>query len=449
MQQAHIFTVFGLNSEVRQVLEQGFGSIWLVGEISNFTAASSGHWYFTLKDERAQIRGAMFRQANQRIRLRPQHGMQVLVRAKLTIYEPRGDYQLIVEHMEDAGLGLLQQQYEQLKTKLQAAGLFDPAHKQALPTTIRKVGVITSPTGAAVRDILAVLRRRDPSIEVVIYPSSVQGKSATAELLDMLQRAVTRSEVDVLILARGGGSLEDLWCFNDEALAHAIFQCPIPTISAVGHEVDFTISDFVADVRAPTPSAAAELISRDQRERIHQLAQLEQRALRAWQRLVGTHQQAQGYWFQRLQQQHPQRQIERNQQRVDELLQRSQYSLQRTLKQTTLRQRQLAVRLSTVHPERQLKRHQQQLEQLQQRLYRVTSVTVKQQQQRFAHLMQNLQLVSPLETIGRGYAVVQTLDGEVIRNPNQLAPQQEFRVRVAEGEFTALKTATTHTTKAT
>src|SRR5690554_188413 len=440
MQQPHIFTVFGLNSEVRQVIEQGFGSIWLVGEISNFTAASSGHWYFTLKDERAQIRAAMFRQANQRSQLQPQHGMQVLVRAKVTVYEPRGDYQLIVEHMEDAGLGLLQQRYEQLKAKLQAAGLFAPDHKQPLPTTIRKVGVITSPTGAAVRDILAVFKRRDPSIEVIIYPSSVQGKAAVTELLQMLQRAVTRNEVDVLILARGGGSLEDLWCFNDEQLAHAIYQCSIPTISAVGHETDFTISDFVADVRAPTPSAAAELVSRDHRDQVHQLQQLEHRAQRAWQRRYEQQQQAQRYWTQRLQQQHPKRQIERNQQRSDELLQRSQHEIGRIIKQTQLHQQQLQTRLTSVHPERQLKLTNQQLEQLQQRLYRATTHTLKQSQQQFQHLMQNLQLVSPLQTIARGYAVVQKLDGQVVRNPDQLQSHEKFRVRVADGEFTALKT---------
>src|SRR5690554_726433 len=236
MQQPHIFTIYGLNTEVRQVLEQGFGSIWLVGEISNFSTPSSGHWYFTLKDERAQIRAAMFRNANSRVRIRPQHKMQVLVRAKLTVYEPRGDYQLIIEHMEDSGAGLLQQKYEQLKAKLQSQGLFAAEHKQALPESIKKVGVITSPTGAAIRDVLAVLRRRDPSIEVVIYPSAVQGQAATGELLNMLQRAITRNEVDVLILTRGGGSLEDLWCFNDEQLAYAIHSSPLPIISAVGHE---------------------------------------------------------------------------------------------------------------------------------------------------------------------------------------------------------------------
>lgn len=440
MQQPHIFTVYGLNNEVRQVLEQGFGSIWLVGEISNFAAPSSGHWYFTLKDERAQIRAAMFRNANQRVRIRPQNGMQVLVRAKLTVYEPRGDYQIIIEHMEDAGAGLLQQKYEQLKAKLQAEGLFDAAHKQALPDSIKKVGVITSPTGAAIRDILAVLHRRDPSVEVIIYPSAVQGQAATGELLHMLQRAIARNEVDVLIMTRGGGSLEDLWCFNDEQLAYALHSCPIPTISAVGHEVDFTICDFVADVRAPTPSAAAELVSRDQRETLHRIGHLSHRVEQAWARFFRQHQQQQQHLTVRLQQQHPQRQLQQNGQRLDELSMRAQHSVQRALQQQQRAQSQLSNRLHNVHPERRLAPLQQQQQQLQQRLQLAMQQLLKQQRQQFQALTQGLHMVSPLQTIERGYAVVRKNDGAVVRNPAQLAPGEAFQVKVADGDFTATKT---------
>ena len=440
MQQPHIFTVYGLNTEVRQVLEQGFGSIWLVGEISNFAAPSSGHWYFTLKDERAQIRAAMFRNANQRVRIRPQHGMQVLVRAKLTVYEPRGDYQLIIEHMEDAGAGLLQQKYEQLKAKLQGEGLFDPAHKQPLPESIKKVGVITSPTGAAVRDILAVLKRRDPSVEVIIYPSAVQGQAATGELLHMLQRAISRNEVDALIMARGGGSLEDLWCFNDEQLAYALHSCPIPTISAVGHEVDFTICDFVADVRAPTPSAAAELVSRDQRETLQRISHLAHRVEQAWARYFRQYQQHQQHLAMRLQQQHPQRQLQQNNQRLDELSARVQLAMRRLLQQQQRQQTQLASRLSTVHPERRLAPLQQQQQQLKQRLQLAMSQLLKQQRQRFQSLSQGLHMVSPLQTIERGYAVVRKADGAVVRNPAELATGEAFQVKVAAGDFKAVKT---------
>ncbi|MBR9907728.1 MAG: exodeoxyribonuclease VII large subunit [Gammaproteobacteria bacterium] len=440
MQQPHIFTVYGLNTEVRQVLEQGFGSIWLVGEISNFASPSSGHWYFTLKDERAQIRAAMFRNANQRVRIRPQHGMQVLVRAKLTVYEPRGDYQLIIEHMEDAGAGLLQQKYEQLKAKLQGEGLFDPAHKQPLPESIKKVGVITSPTGAAVRDILAVLKRRDPSVEVIIYPSAMQGQAATGELLHMLQRAISRNEVDALIMARGGGSLEDLWCFNDEQLAYALHSCPIPTISAVGHEVDFTICDFVADVRAPTPSAAAELVSRDQRETLQRISNLAHRVEQAWARYFRQYQQHQQHLAVRLQQQHPQRQLQQNNQRLDELSARVQLAMRRLLQQQQRQQTQLASRLSTVHPERRLAPLQQQQQQLKQRLQLAMSQLLKQQRQRFQSLSQGLHMVSPLQTIERGYAVVRKADGAVVRNPAELATGEAFQVKVAAGDFKAVKT---------
>jgi len=439
MQQSHIFTVHGLNSEVRQVLEQGFGSVWLVGEISNFAAPGSGHWYFTLKDERAQIKAAMFRNANQRVRIQPQQGMQVLVRAKLTVYEPRGDYQLIIEHMEDAGAGLLQQQYEQLKAKLQAAGLFDPQTKQALPPRINKVGVITSPTGAAVRDILAVMKRRDPAVEVIIYPASVQGQSAPQELLQMLQRAIARNEVDVLIVSRGGGSLEDLWCFNNEQLAHALFTCPIPTIAAIGHEVDFTIADFVADVRAATPSAAAELVTRDQRETMQVITHLEHRLARVWQAQMTSWQHQQRYLQQRLQQQHPQRQLQQNSQRLDELSNRAQSALLRQSKLHQQHQQQLQQRLLAAHPKRLLAPAQLQLQQLQQRQQTAMRSVLKQAHLRLQSTIQTLQVVSPLETIARGYAVLQNDQGQVIRDPAELAPQQVFNVRVAKGEFKATK----------
>jgi exodeoxyribonuclease VII large subunit len=439
MSEPQIFTVASLNAEVRQMLEQGFGTVWLIGEISNFSAPSSGHWYFTLKDEQAQIKAAMFRTSNQRVRMRPQHGMQVLVRAKLTVYEPRGDYQLIVEHMEDAGAGLLQQRYEQLKQRLAAAGLFASDSKQPLPAAIRRVGIITSPTGAAIRDILAVLKRRDPSIEVIIYPSAVQGQAATAELLSMLQRAIARNEVDVLIMARGGGSLEDLWCFNDEQLAYALHSCPIPTISAIGHEVDFTICDFVADVRAATPSAAAELVSQDQRQWLQQLQQQRLRLSASWQRYQRNQQQQLKAIQQRLLLQDPQRRMQLNSQRLDEISGRIQQAVLRTLQ---LQQRQLShsqQRLQRVHPERRIEPAKQQLQQLDQRLQRLIREHTKQRHQHLQAQLQQLHLVSPLQTIARGYAVVTNGQRQVIRDPQQLAPNEVFQVRVAGGEFAAKK----------
>ena len=254
-----IFTVSRLNQTVRLLLEHEMGQVWISGEISNFTQPASGHWYFTLKDDTAQVRCAMFRNSNRRVTFRPQHGQQVLVRANITLYEPRGDYQIIVESMQPAGEGLLQQKYEQLKAKLQAEGLFDQQYKKPLPSPAHCVGVITSKTGAALHDILHVLKRRDPSLPVIIYPTAVQGDDAPGQIVRAIELANQRNECDVLIVGRGGGSIEDLWAFNEEEVARAIFACNTPVISAVGHETDVTIADYAADLRAPTPSAAAEL----------------------------------------------------------------------------------------------------------------------------------------------------------------------------------------------
>ena len=254
-----IFTVSRLNQTVRLLLEHEMGQVWISGEISNFTQPASGHWYFTLKDDTAQVRCAMFRNSNRRVTFRPQHGQQVLVRANITLYEPRGDYQIIVESMQPAGEGLLQQKYEQLKAKLQAEDLFDQQYKKPLPSPAHCVGVITSKTGAALHDILHVLKRRDPSLPVIIYPTAVQGDDAPGQIVRAIELANQRNECDVLIVGRGGGSIEDLWAFNEEEVARAIFACNTPVISAVGHETDVTIADYAADLRAPTPSAAAEL----------------------------------------------------------------------------------------------------------------------------------------------------------------------------------------------
>mgnify|MGYP000698788708 CR=1 FL=1 len=260
-QQQHILQVSELTKKVRFILENEINRVWLCGEISNFVAASSGHWYLSLKDSKSQIRCAMFKGANRNVRLTPRNGQQVLVRAKVSLYEPRGDFQLIIEQMEDAGEGLLRQKYEQLKQQLNAEGLFAQFNKKSIPTHIKTVGVVTSPTGAAVKDILTVLRRRNPTINVIIYPAIVQGQQGTSDIVHAINVANERAECDVLIVGRGGGSLEDLWNFNEEAVVRAIYQGTIPVISAVGHEIDTTLCDYVADLRVATPSAAAELVS--------------------------------------------------------------------------------------------------------------------------------------------------------------------------------------------
>jgi len=432
-----VYSVSQLNIEIRQLLEQGFGQISLVGEISNFAAPGSGHWYFTLKDERAQVRCAMFRNANQRAKVRPQNGMQVLVRAKVTVYEPRGDYQLIIEQVEDAGQGLLQQRYEQLKEKLAAEGLFAQERKRLLPEHIRKVGVLTSPTGAAIKDILAVMKRRDPAVDVVIYPSAVQGEAAVPQLQAMLRTAFERNEVDVLIVSRGGGSLEDLWCFNDENFARLLSTAPMPVISAVGHEIDFTIADFVADVRAPTPSAAGELVTRDQQQQRQKAHALQQRLSLAQQRLVQRLKQRWQFLQTRLQQQHPQRQLQQQSQLADELQARAYRALQNRLAHRQQQVSYLHGRLQAVHPQKELQRLQELLRNQQQRLPLVMRRLMKDKETQQRQLLQSLNIVSPLNTLERGYAIVRSQTGEVVRSEKQVAMGESVEVRLADGNITA------------
>ena len=284
-----VYTVSELNRLARQLLEQDLPRMWVSGEISNLARPASGHLYFSLKDERAQIRCALFRGASRGGSFMPANGMQVLARGRVSLYEPRGDYQLIVDHLEPAGEGLLRRRLEELKQKLAAAGLFDAARKRPLPALPGAIGVITSPSGAAVRDILHILKRRFPAIPVIIYPVQVQGEQAKFDIVKAFETAARRAECEVLILARGGGSLEDLWAFNEEIVAQAIADSPIPVISGVGHEIDFTIADLVADVRAPTPSGAAELVVPDSRDWLRHLQALERRTVLAATRTLARH----------------------------------------------------------------------------------------------------------------------------------------------------------------
>ncbi|MGA7800973.1 MAG: exodeoxyribonuclease VII large subunit, partial [Gammaproteobacteria bacterium] len=282
--QRDVYSVGRLNREVRAALEAGFALLWVEGELSNVARPASGHLYLTLKDAQAQVRCAMFRNRCQFLGFTPQNGMQVLVRARVSLYEPRGDFQLIIEHMEEAGDGALLRAFEALKQRLSKEGLFEEARKRPIPTLPRRVGVVTSPIGAAIRDILSVLRRRFPALPVLIYPVPVQGTDAAPQIAAAVRRASERADCDVLIVTRGGGSLEDLWAFNEELVARAIHDSAIPVVSGVGHEIDFTIADFVADRRAPTPSAAAELVSPDQAEWLAQLRALDARLLQRLQR---------------------------------------------------------------------------------------------------------------------------------------------------------------------
>src|ERR1700688_3201780 len=326
-----IYSVSRLNREVRVLLERGFGALWLEGEISNLARPSSGHWYFSLKDATAQVRCAMFRQRNMLSAFAARDGQKVLVRARIGLYEPRGEYQLVIDHMEDAGLGALRRQFEQLAAKLAAEGLFAPERKRSLPALPKRIGVITSPSGAAIHDILHVLARRFAAIPVLLYPVAVQGAAAAAEIVAALNLAGRRAECDVLILARGGGSLEDLWAFNDEALARAIVASPIPIVSGIGHEIDFTIADFAADVRAPTPSAAAEIAVPDGEEWLASLARLAQRLQRGLLRRVEAQRERLRWLVGRAALVSPAARLSQQTQRLDDLDQRMSRALRQIL----------------------------------------------------------------------------------------------------------------------
>ena len=345
-----VYSVSRLNKEVRLLLESGLPLLWLEGELSNFAAPASGHWYFSLKDSTAQVRCAMWRQRNSQVRFRPKDGMAVLVRARVGLYEPRGEYQLLVEHLEEAGEGALKREFEKLKARLAAEGLFAAERKRPLPAVPRRIGVVTSPTGAAIHDILRVLRARFPAAAVLLYPTAVQGAAAVPEIVRAIEAASRRNECDVLIIARGGGSLEDLWCFNDERVARAIAACRVPTVSGVGHEVDVTIADFVADVRAPTPSAAALAAVPDKRGWLEMLAQLEQRFAGAMGRALRAQALAVGALAQRLQISHPGAKLAQHAQRLDDLEQRLRLALRASVAARQQRLETLSTRLWRENP---------------------------------------------------------------------------------------------------
>jgi len=432
-----IYTVARLNAEVRLTLELQFRSLWLCGEISNFVAASSGHWYFSLKDNEAQVKAAMFKQSNRNASFRPQNGQQVLVRARISVYEPRGEYQLLVDFIEPAGDGLLRQQYEQLKAKLASEGLFAPERKKPLPSSIRRVGVITSPTGAAVRDIVTVLNRRAPAIEIIIYPALVQGMQAPHDIIASLSHAIRRHEVDVLIIGRGGGSLEDLACFNDEQLARQIAACPLPIVSAVGHEIDFTIADFVADVRAPTPSAAAELVSPDQQAQLGVVLSLHERLHRAMRMQQGRAAQRFVQLIERLKRQEPSRKLQQQQQRLDELQQRLLLAIKRRHQLAQLQQQAMQRRLQQASPAVAIANWRTREQQATLRLQAAISHLLQQKGQQLQHQAALLHQVSPLATLQRGYGLVLDPQGQSISSVQQVAVSQTIVVQLTDGQLQA------------
>ncbi|MBD3587261.1 exodeoxyribonuclease VII large subunit [Salinimonas sp. HHU 13199] len=429
-----ILSVTKLNRLARTILEGEIGLIWLSAEVSNFVCAASGHWYFTLKDNKAQVRAAMFKNTNRTVRQRPKEGDKVLVRASVGLYEPRGDYQLIVEHLESDGEGQLKQQFEALKQKLSAEGLFSSDTKQALPPFIRRIGIITSSTGAALHDALTVLKRRSPATQIIVYPSMVQGETAASQLITALDKANARQEVDVILLTRGGGSLEDLWCFNDERLAYAIWQSKLPVVSAVGHEIDVTIADFVADLRAPTPSAGAELLSMDSTTILDTIGQRINALNRAW--LANFRQQHNklSVLQQRLKACHPSNRLQTQSQHVDRLHLSLAHRMDTIISGKRRQHDQLTSRLYLNDPSTILNRLTDKRENLH---YRLTSAMQKQlrnERQRLASTAQLLQSVSPLSTLARGYSIT-FRDKAPVTSVEQVHRDETLTTRVTDGEI--------------
>ena len=436
--QATAITVSELNRQVRAMLEQGIGRIWVEGEISNIARPASGHLYFRLKDESAQISAAFFRNRQRGPTHAFKNGDHVLAYGQVSLYEARGDYQLIVESLEAAGEGVLQRRYEALKKKLAAEGLFDEDRKQPIPALPRRIGVITSPSGAAVRDVLSVLRRRFPFVPVVIYPASVQGDAAPGELIAALRAAIRRDECDVLILTRGGGSLEDLWAFNDEQLARAIAACPVPVVSAVGHEVDFTIADFVADVRAPTPSGAAELVVPDRGDWLRTVDTIATRIERQGRRTLENKAQALDWLGRRLVTASPAARVARQQDRLRENLGRLAATMRHQLHADGSRLFTLNRALLQVSPAVRVQRAVGRAAQLRQRLATAGRNRIADADHRLRLTARALDAVSPLATLERGYAIVtDAATGKALTRAAQVKEGDDVRARLAHGELLA------------
>lgn len=436
--QRRVLTVSQLNREARLLIEGGFPLIWVEGEISNCSRPASGHMYFSLKDSTAQVRCAMFRARAGLLRFRVSDGLHVLLRARVSLYETRGEFQLIVEHMEEAGHGALQRAFEELKLKLAKEGLFDAAHKQPLPAVPRVIGVITSPSGAAIRDILSVIRRRHALARVIVYPVPVQGEGAAARIAAMIRTAAARAECEVLILARGGGSLEDLWAFNEESVARAIYDCRIPIVSGVGHEVDFTIADFVADLRAPTPTGAAELVTPDSAEWQRSLHDTRRRLVnRLGERLANLRERL-NWCVERLGQLHPARMLHERAQRLDELDLRLRRSVRQVLQMQVGRLAGLRSHLHQHNPAHALAVMRSRNEALTQRLDMAVHRCLEGARNRLELAARALSTTSPLATLERGYAIVSdALNGTVIASVDQVRSGQAIHARLADGRIAA------------
>ena len=427
-----VWTISALNFEVKTMLSQGIGSLWIEGEVSNFACPASGHWYFTLKDERAQCRAAMFKGRNNRVGFLPKNGQHVLIRAQVTLYEARGEYQLVVDHMEDAGVGELMRRYEMLKLKLDQEGLFNSQLKKPIPAQPKKIGIVTSPTGAAIRDVLSVLARRAPHIPVLLFPTIVQGEAAAKQILQALAKAKTHTDCDVILLVRGGGSLEDMWCFNDEALAREIAHFPIPVVTGIGHEIDFTIADFVADKRAPTPSVAAETVSPDHYEMMQTVdehlrrivIQANQQLSRANERLAAI--------SKRLRLQHPQNQFQVLKTRLnyarDALLERQRNRFSNERHRLRLCQSILAQSSPLVI----IRQQRDTLNSLHNSNTSAMKQYVLVAKHHLALQAKSLDALSPLKTLSRGFAKI-SKNHKVVSSVNQLCSGDEIDITLSDG----------------
>lgn len=429
---SEILTVSQLNQRARQLLEDVFPRIWVEGEISNLARPASGHLYFTLKDAQAQIRCAFFRQNAARTRQIIENGSLVKLAARVSLYEGRGDYQLIVEQLEAAGEGALRAAFEALKQQLLAEGLFDQQRKKDLPKYPRRIAVVTSPTGAVWQDILSVFARRAPQIALTQVPTAVQGKEATAQIVQALKLA-DRGQFDAIILARGGGSLEDLWCFNEEIVARTIADSITPIVSAIGHETDISISDFVADVRAPTPTAAAELLAPERQALLQRIDYLQQRLQRRLSdRLKTLNQQLHGL---NARIRHPKQRIEQSMQRLDELELRLTRACTQLLQSNQQQVQLWQARLQIQHPQTLLNQQQQWLTHLQQALTKNMAMLLNTEQKKLKGMAQALHLVSPLATLDRGYSILRDENQQVIRSNQQVRSGQQLQAHLAEGQL--------------
>jgi exodeoxyribonuclease VII large subunit len=428
-----VLTVSALNRSVRDLLESRLPLAWVGGEISNFTAARSGHWYFSLKDDSAQVRCVMFRSRGQLVDWVPRDGDRVEARALVTLYEPRGDFQLNVEFMRRAGQGQLYEAFLRLKARLESEGLFDAALKRPLPPFPRAIGVVTSPAAAALRDVLTTLARRNPSIPVVVYPTSVQGEAAPGEIVATLERAGRRAECDVLLLVRGGGSIEDLWAFNDERVARALRACPIPVVSGVGHETDVTIADFAADCRAPTPTAAAELASPAREALLARIAEAATRLARHLGRDLDTRAQVLDHLSRRLV--HPGRRLEERAARVAQLAAQLGRAGALAVERRGLHLAQARSRLRTALPP--LDALAARVDRAGRRLDTATRRRLDLSDARLARLAQSLVHLDPREVLARGYAIVADASGAIVRDAATLAPGSAIDITLARGAAAA------------